>query len=436
MRCAAHHAAARDGGPLGAVPAMPRCGSRVGGHLWVGFLDSPSRQFVPKLRGATGFALRLTASSPALAKVCDRTGRGSARARRRKAMAFEFGMFHEFQRTAGMTEEDAFSISFEQIDAAERWGLDAMWLAEIHVNPERSVCSAPLTLASAIAARTKRMKIGTGVQVLPLCHPLRLAEEAATVDQISHGRLIFGVGRSGFPRTYEAYGVPYGESRERFAETLEILKQAWTEPSFSYKGKYYSFDNVRLAPKPFQKPWPEIRIAANSADTFPQIGKLGHGVFVAVRLGTLEELEPNITAYRKAWKEAGHPGEGKVFLRAPVYLAETETAAREEPEESIMYFYRYLGERLEDSATRAGVRAVEDRAARGQRLQTISYDEALREKIIVGSPERVTDRLLELREKIGLDGILCEMNCGTKIPHARVMKSLQLLCEKVMPRFN
>jgi alkanesulfonate monooxygenase SsuD/methylene tetrahydromethanopterin reductase-like flavin-dependent oxidoreductase (luciferase family) len=351
-------------------------------------------------------------------------------------MAFEFGMFHEFQRTAGISDEQAFATSFEEIDAAERWGLDAMWLAEIHVNPERSVCSAPLTLASAIAARTKRMKIGTAVQVLPLCHPLRLAEEVATVDQISHGRLIFGVGRSGFPRTYEAYGVPYGESRERFAETLEILKKAWTEESLSYKGQYYSFDNVKVAPKPYQKPWPEIRVAANSADTFPAIAKLGHAVFVAVRLGTLEELEPNITAYRKAWKEAGHPGEGKVFLRAPVYVAETDQAARDEPEESIMYFYRYLGERLEDSASRAGVRAVEDRAARGRRLQNITYEDALREKLIVGSPGRVTDRLKELREKIGLDGILCEMNCGTKIPHQRVMKSLQLLCEKVSPQFN
>ncbi len=351
-------------------------------------------------------------------------------------MAFEFGMFHEFQRTAGMTEEDAFATSFEQIDAAERWGLDAMWLAEIHVAPERSVCSAPLTLAAAIAARTKRMKIGTGVQVLPLCHPLRLAEEAATVDQISHGRLIFGIGRSGFPRTYEAYGVPYGESRERFAETLEILKRAWTEPSFSYKGKFYSFDNVKLTPKPFQKPWPDIRVAANSADTFPQIAKLGHAVLVAVRQGSLEELKPNIAAYRQAWKEAGHPGNGQVFLRAPVYLADTDQAARDEPEESIMYFYRYLGERLEDSATRAGVQQSELRAARGQRLQTISYEEALVEKLIVGSPERVTDRLLGLQETLGLEGILCEMNCGTKIPHAKVMKSLQLLCEKVSPRFN
>jgi alkanesulfonate monooxygenase SsuD/methylene tetrahydromethanopterin reductase-like flavin-dependent oxidoreductase (luciferase family) len=351
-------------------------------------------------------------------------------------MGFEFGMFHEFQRPAGITDEQAFATSFEQVDAAERWGLDAMWLAEIHIAPERSVLSAPLSMASAIAARTKRMKIGTAVQVLPLCHPLRLAEEVATVDQISHGRLIFGVGRSGFPRTYEAYGVPYGESRERFAETLEIMKRAWTEPTFSYKGKHYSFENVTLTPKPYQKPWPEIRVAANSADTFPAIAKLGHAVFVAVRLGTLEELEPNITAYRKAWKEAGHPGEGKVFLRAPVYVADTDQAALEEPEESIMYFYRYLGERLEDSATRAGVRAVEDRAARGRRLQEITYEDALRAKIIVGSPERVTDRLMGLKEKLGLDGILCEMNCGTKIPHERVMKSLQLLCEKVSPRFN
>src|SRR5437763_3682525 len=334
-------------------------------------------------------------------------------------MAFEFGMFHEFQCPAGKSQPEAFAESFEQVEAAERWGLDAMWLAEIHVAPDRSVCAAPLTIASAIAARTKRMKIGTGVQVLPLCHPLRLAEEAATVDQISHGRLIFGVGRSGFPRTYEAYGVPYGESRERFAETLEILKKAWTEDPFSYSGKYYSFQKVRATPKPYQKPWPEIRIAANSPDTFPAIGGLGHGVFVAVRLGTLSELAPNIRAYREAYKAAGHPGEGKVFLRAPVYVAETEEQARNEPEESIMYFYRYLGERLEDSATRAGVRAVEDRAARGRRLQTITYEDALREKLIVGSPGRVTERLKELQEKLGLDGSLCERNCGTKSPHER-----------------
>src|SRR5690242_8619382 len=148
----------------------------------------------------------------------------------------EFGMFHEFPSLPGRTESEAFDEAMEQVDAAERLGLDAMWLAELHFEPRRSVLSAPLSIASAIAARTRRMKIGIAVQVLPLCHPLRLAEEAATVDQLSHGRLIFGVGRSGFPRTYEAYGVPYAESRERFAETLEIVKRAWCVERFSYRG--------------------------------------------------------------------------------------------------------------------------------------------------------------------------------------------------------
>ena len=348
----------------------------------------------------------------------------------------EFGMFHEFQRVPSQTESAAFAESFEQVDAAERWGLDAMWLAELHVAPERSVLAAPLTIASAIATRTTRMMIGIAVQVLPLCHPLRLAEEAATVDHISHGRLIFGVGRSGFPRTYEAYGIPYAESRERFAEVLEIVRRAWTQERFSFDGRFYKFDNVCLVPKPYQTPHPEIRIAATSPDTYPAIGRLGYPIFCAVRLGTLSELVPNLLAYREAYAAAGHPGRGRVFLRVPVYVAETEARARAEPQDSIMHFYRYLGAQLADSASRAGARAIEQRAERGQRLQTIDYDEVLREKIIVGTPRMVADRLHALHEELGLDGILAEMNCGSRIPHVQVLRSLELLCQTVMPEFG
>jgi alkanesulfonate monooxygenase SsuD/methylene tetrahydromethanopterin reductase-like flavin-dependent oxidoreductase (luciferase family) len=348
----------------------------------------------------------------------------------------EFGVFHEFQRPPGASEAEAFAQSFAVIDAAERQGLDVMWLAELHFAPERSVLASPLILAGALAERTRRMKIGTAVQVLPLCHPLRLAEEAATVDQLSQGRLIFGVGRSGFPRTYEAYGVPYAESRERFAETLEIVKRAWREERFSYHGKYFSYDNVAVVPKPWQKPHPPIRIAATSPDTFPAIGALGHAAFVAARIGTLSDLAPQVQSYREAYKAAGHPGPGEIYLRVPVYVAETDRRARDEPEESIMNFFRYIGDRLADSASRPGARTVEDRAARAQQLQTIDYDEALREKMIVGTPERVADRLTELREELGINGILAELNPGGLIPHERVMNALRLLCEEVMPRFK
>ena len=127
-------------------------------------------------------------------------------------MAMEFGIFHEFPSLSGGSDADSFAAAFEVVDGAEKWGLDAIWLAELHFDPERSVLSSPMCVASAIAARTERLKIGVAVQVLPLCNPLRIAEEAATVDQISHGRLIFGVGRSGVAKTYEAYGVPYAES--------------------------------------------------------------------------------------------------------------------------------------------------------------------------------------------------------------------------------
>jgi alkanesulfonate monooxygenase SsuD/methylene tetrahydromethanopterin reductase-like flavin-dependent oxidoreductase (luciferase family) len=348
----------------------------------------------------------------------------------------EFGMFHEFQRRPGQTEAEAFTESFEQVDEAERAGLDVMWLAELHCAPERSVLAAPLNIATAIAGRTKRMKIGTAVQVLPLCHPLRIAEEATTVDHISHGRLIMGVGRSGFPRTYQAYGISYAESRERFAEVMEILKRAWTEESFSFHGKYYNFDNVSCVPKPFASPYPELRVAVNSADTFQEQGERGNPIFVATRLGNLDELIPNLRVYRAAWAAAGHPGTGKVYLRVPVYIAENEKQAREEPMESIMFFYRYLGERIEASAVMEGARAIENRAERGARLQHIDYEEALRSKVVVGTPSMVVDRLGQLKEELGLDGILAELNCGMRIPHHQVVNSLNLMCQEVRPKFQ
>ena len=348
----------------------------------------------------------------------------------------EFGMFHEFQRRPGQTEAAAFAESFEQVDEAERAGLDVMWLAELHAAPERSVLAAPMNIASAVATRTKRMKIGIAVQVLPLCHPLRIAEEASTVDHISHGRLIMGVGRSGFPRTYLAYGISYAESRERFTEVLEIMKRAWTQETFSFHGKFYNFDDVCCVPKPYASPYPEIRVAVNSPDTFQEQGENGNPIFVATRLGNLDELIPNLRVYRAAWAAAGHPGNGKVYLRVPVYIANTEKQAREEPMESVMHFYRYLGERIEASAVMEGARAIENRAERGSRLQTIDYDEVMRSKIIVGTPTLVVDRLGQLREELGLSGILAELNCGMRIPHQRVVNSLNMLCQEVRPHFQ
>ena len=348
----------------------------------------------------------------------------------------EFGMFHQFPALPGRSQREAFEEAFAQIDAAERWGLDVMWLAELHFDPQRSLLSAPLSIASAVAARTNRIKIGIAVQVLPLCHPLRIAEEGATVDQISGGRLIFGVGRSGLPRTYEDYGISYAESRDRFAEVLDIVEQAWSRPAVSYEGKYYSFRNITVAPKPLQQPFPPIRIAAASPDTYPQVGERGLPIFINARYGSFSEFVPEIKRYREAYMAAGHPGRGQVFLRVPTYVAETEAQARSEAEESLMHFYREQAGRLRDSLSRAGTRAIEGRAERLKRIENLTYDEALTGQVLIGTPDIVTERLRMLQEEIGIEGILAELNCGGLIPHERVMSALRLLCEEVMPRFH
>jgi alkanesulfonate monooxygenase SsuD/methylene tetrahydromethanopterin reductase-like flavin-dependent oxidoreductase (luciferase family) len=266
------------------------------------------------------------------------------------------------------------------------------------------------------------------VQVLPLTHPLRLAEETATVDQISRGRLLMGVGRSGNPRAYAAYGVPYSESRERFYETLEVLKLAWTEPVFSFHGKYHHFDGARAVPRPYQQPHPPIRIAGASEDTFPTLGRLGYPLFVAVRSGTLGGLAPDLRAYRQAYKEAGHPGTGQVYLRLSMHVAETDAQAINEAEASTMLGYKKLIDQLEGSPNARRRAELAD-------VLSLTYDAVLRDKVIVGGPERVADRLSQLNEELGIDGILAELNFGAQIPPELMMRSLRLLCEKVKPKF-
>ena len=327
----------------------------------------------------------------------------------------EFGIFHEFLTTQTGSQAEAFAQSFAQIEAAESWGLDVVWLAEIHMNPTRSLLSAPLTVASAIAARTRRIKIGTAVQILPLGHPLRLAEETATIDQISGGRLIFGVGRSAFPRAYNAYGISYEESQDRFAESLDIIKTAWTQPVASYRGRYHSFDNFTLVPRPLQQPHPEIRIAASQHETYATIGELGYPLFSAVRASPLTELAYHTRAYREAWAAAGHRHEPRAFLQVPIYVAESREAALEDAREGMMRFSTYRADLI-----------------RGP----LSYERVLREKVIAGTPEMVVERLRELREEAQLDGVSAEINPGSLLSHEQVMKSLRLYCQEVMPQFK
>ena len=164
----------------------------------------------------------------------------------------ELGIYHEFPVLPGRSQAECFAAGFDIVDAGEESGLDVMWLAELHFAKQRALAASPLILGTAIAARTERIKIGTSVQVLPLANPLRIAEEAAILDHVSKGRLIFGVGRSGVVKTYEAMNIAYSESKDREVECLEIIQRAWQEDNFSYKGKFYDIQDVTVVPHPVQ----------------------------------------------------------------------------------------------------------------------------------------------------------------------------------------
>jgi len=217
----------------------------------------------------------------------------------------DFGIFLDFLLRAGGTQADAFREAFDLIDLAEETGLDSVWLGEMHFNPNRSVLSAPIVVAGSIATRTKRLKVGMAVQVLPLINPLRLAEEAATVDQISEGRFEYGVGRSGNARAYETMGIPYEESPERFQEALDIILEAWKGEPFSYHGKYNHIENASLSPLPYQKPHPPVRLASTSEDSYAKVGRLGFPIFLSMRGMDVHDLETNLRDDRRAGASRG-----------------------------------------------------------------------------------------------------------------------------------
>ena len=340
-----------------------------------------------------------------------------------------FGMFTDFHVRGGNTQAESFDESFDQVMEAERLGFDTVWLAEHHFSPERAVLASPMIVASAICAKTERIRIGLAVQVLPLTNPLRVAEEAATVDHISKGRFEFGIGRSGLTRYYQGYNVQYEESRPRFLEALAIITKAWNQEQFSYAGQFNSYENVTVVPKPLQQPHPPITVAVAGEDTFPLIGSMGHSIFVSMNTPR-EQLIDRLAAYTKSRKEAGIKDRGGISIRVPVYVAETRDKAHSEPEESARHALAYAAQELSQTAASA------EAATRMHRMANTPYSEILSNRVLFGTPDELVERLKDLQEELGINGIVMECNYGGRIPYAQVINSLRLLSEKVMPHFK
>jgi len=228
----------------------------------------------------------------------------------------EFGTFYQLPCTAEQSPLQRYEDTLMQIQHADALGLDVAWLAELHFFPTFSIMPSPLLVASALAQRTHRIRLGIAVNLLPLHNPLRNAEDAATLDILSNGRLEYGAGRGSIPLHFAGYNVALAESRERFLEALDVVLLAWTTDSFSYEGKYYQYRDVQVVPKPLQKPHPPIRIACNSADSFQLAGERGWRIFSSSVIVPVPRLQQDITTYNILLSEHGTPRGG---MRWPLW---------------------------------------------------------------------------------------------------------------------
>ena len=341
----------------------------------------------------------------------------------------KFGVFYQAPEAVGQTHGDRYEEMFQLIAFAEELGFDVAWLAELHFGGSFSLLANPLMMVPVIAQRTKRIRIGTAVTLLPLQHPLSCAEQAATADVLSGGRLEFGVGRGSIPSQFHGFRIPSAENRARFDEALEIIRLAWTKDRFSYRGRFWDIEELAVVPKPVQRPHPPIRVAVHTAESFAHIAGTGVPIYSGTTTTPLPQLREYMQLYRDRFAAAGHAWQpDQMALMLPVYVGD-----REAMRPGVHKYYKNI------QAVFAAIPASYGEHL--PRLKTIDenvanlpFDKFCRDHGVFGDTAEVIDRLQAARDEFGLSQIICWFDQGNALPRAEVERTMRHFAERVMPK--
>ena len=354
-----------------------------------------------------------------------------------------FGLFYQLPCADNQTQAARYQETIEQVIHAEQLGFNCAWLAELHFYKHFSIMSSPLIVATAIAQQTERIRLGIAVNLLPLWHPVRNAEEGATVDLLSKGRLEFGVGRGTIPLHFAGFDRPRDDSRERFEEALDIIKHAWINESFSYEGKYYTIHETSVVPRPLQQPHPPIRVAANSPETAVFAGKTGHPIFVASVTNPLPKMFEQVGTYRQSWDEhTPHNGRATHPMYPPqdvstmffMHPGESLEHVRQTMEPSIQnYFGSVLGMMTSGTTKQEDTASYQYTAEIRKNLESITFDKVTDSMAIFGSSQECVDRIRMLHEKLNMNELICWFNPGGMVPHEHVKAAMSRFATEVMP---
>ena len=387
----------------------------------------------------------------------------------------KFGLLYEAQRPFQGNDVDWNSLykeTLDQCELADQVGFDNLWMVEHHFLMGFSGSPCPEVLFGALSQRTKNIRIGFGVSILPNHHPVRIAERVAMVDQLTDGRVEFGTGRS---NAYEqtGQGIDPRETRDRWDEAITMLPQIWQSDEFSWEGKFWQVPPRRVLPKIFQKPHPRMYLACTQTESFRLAAQKGIGVLSSSSYA-VDILAEHLKVYRDAIKDAEPVG---AFVNdfwgnnVHAFCGRDDQAAKELAAESMKTFFGpdkpYIQGRIgayeelleawggvpdhlqadfgrwlrqsddahKEQAAEAGISLDSGPgAARAAIAQLDANTLADRGVIIAGNPESCI-KAVQMYEDIGVDQVMMIMQTET-IPHERVMESIELFGKEVIPVFS
>ncbi len=337
----------------------------------------------------------------------------------------DFGIFLLLQSPTAKSHQEIFSRGTDLAKTADKLGFESVWCAEHHFSTY-GYLSRPLMFASHLATQTEKIRVGSAVVVLPLHHPLIVAEEIATADLLSNGRLDIGLGRGYQVYEFERLGIKLEESRERFEEAVDILLLAFKGEPFSFNGKHFKFGETSIFPTPVQKPRPPIWVVGQSEESIVATAKRGFNLVSGGFGVSLERLKEFRKSFDDLLVDAGQKESIRVSTQRAVYVTNDESELPEIIEQARWNMRVTL-------SLRQGLERVEKGHAQAIPFDNEPSDDELIDRyFVMGTPATCIEKLSEIREVMGLDHFNANFWFGN-LEHKQVLRSMELFAKEVMP---
>ena len=337
----------------------------------------------------------------------------------------DIGTFLLMQSPALSSSQEIYARGVEQAQAAETLGYRNVWLGEHHFS-SYGYLSRPAQLATYIAAKTTRLRVGTAVIVVPLHHPLVVAEEIATLDLLSGGRLDVGFGRGYQNYEFERFGLDLDAARHRWDESLDIILNSFKGKAFSYDGKHYKLPDTMVFPQPLQTPHPPIWIVAQSPYALEAAVRRGFNVLTGGFGVTVEHLGAFGKMFEEVVAKVNPPTQPRVGVQRAIYVAESDADARDAAEHArwnmrVTMSLRNHYEQVENGKAMPIIAKAEP-----------TIEELLERYLIIGSPDTCIRQIKTLQSIMGIAHFNCSFWFGD-MDQKRVLRSMERFAKEVMP---